>query len=217
MRDVYDFAKFFIKNGIDSTPNTFDGNMKLQKMLVLADMSYISRYKQPLFKENVLAFKNGLVVEKVRLRYKNDYFGFKKDSDQFDPDFNENEYEILRDVIGVYGHLSAKELSALNHTFKSWNQAYQDGMSDDGYHIKERSIVDFSVYPEDIDAVGRSIKAYRETMRKPSQYEIINGVVFYYNNIAMTDELISILEDFSKECDDDAYSVCEEDGRLVIY
>ena len=28
MRDVYDFAKFFIKNGADSSPNTYDGNMK---------------------------------------------------------------------------------------------------------------------------------------------------------------------------------------------
>lgn len=25
MRDVYDFAKFFIKNGADSKPNTYDG------------------------------------------------------------------------------------------------------------------------------------------------------------------------------------------------
>ena len=35
MRDVYDFAKFFIKNGADSSPNTYDGNMKLQKLLSL--------------------------------------------------------------------------------------------------------------------------------------------------------------------------------------
>lgn len=208
MRDVYDFAKFFIKNGIDSVPNTFDGNMKLQKMLVLADMSYIAQYKKPLFEEDVLAFRNGLVVEKVRLRYKNDYYGLKKDSEQFNPDFSENEYEILKAVIGVYGHLSAKQLSELSHVFKSWNS---------GYHIKEKSVVDFDVYPEDIEAVRRVIAAYKETIKNPSKYEVINGVIFYYDNMIMTDELISDLEEFSKKCEDDAYTVYEEDGRLVIY
>lgn len=64
MRDVYDFAKFFIKSGADSTPNTYDGNMKLQKMLVLSDMAHLARCRQPLFGDNILAFENGLVVEK---------------------------------------------------------------------------------------------------------------------------------------------------------
>ena len=69
MRDVYDFAKFFIKNGADSSPNTYDGNMKLQKLLVFADLANIAEYGEPLFGDQVLAFKNGCVVEKVRLRY----------------------------------------------------------------------------------------------------------------------------------------------------
>lgn len=49
MRDVYDYAKYFIKNGADSTPNTYDGNMKLQKLLVLADLANIAEYGQVLF------------------------------------------------------------------------------------------------------------------------------------------------------------------------
>lgn len=40
MRDVYDFAKFFIKSGADFTPNTYDGNMKLQN----AEASGTGRY-----------------------------------------------------------------------------------------------------------------------------------------------------------------------------
>lgn len=58
MRDVYDFAKFFIKNGTDSKPNTYDGNMKLQKLLVLADLVNIAEYGLPLFDEQVLAFND---------------------------------------------------------------------------------------------------------------------------------------------------------------
>ena len=95
MRDVYDFAKFFIKNGADSTPDTYDGNMKLQKLLVLADLASISEFGEPLFNDEILAFENGCVIEKVRLRYKNDYSEFKQESVDFQPDFS----DVLTDEI----------------------------------------------------------------------------------------------------------------------
>lgn len=217
MRDVYDFAKFFIKNGADSTPNTYDGNMKLQKMLVLAAMAYLARYHKPLFGDDILAFENGLVIEKVRLRYRNDYFGFKTDSEKFNPDFEKEEYETLNAVMGIYGHLSAKELSDLKHEFNSWKQAYQAGMSQNGYHDKRKSVVSFEAFPEDIKAVGDAVRAYEETRRIAPRYEVINGVIFYYDNMLMTEGLISELEKFSRECEDDVYSICEDDGKLVIY
>lgn len=218
MRDVYEFAKFFIQHGADSTPNTYDGNMKLQKLLVLAYMAYFAQYHKPLFGDDILAFENGLVVEKIRLRYRNDYFGFKADSERFNPDFDEMEYQTLNDIIGLYGHLTAKELSDLNHSFQSWKYAYKNGTSENGYHDKRKSIVDFNAFPEDIEAVGTALKAYRETRKKTSKYEVVNGVTFFYDDdITMTEELISDLEKFSMVCDDDAYSIAQDDGKLVIY
>ncbi len=217
MRDVYDFAKFFIKNGVDSMPNTYDGNMKLQKMLVLADMAHLAQYNEPLFGDDVLAFKNGLVIEKVRLRYKSDYFGLRSDSERFNPDFKSEEYDTLNAVIDIYGHLTARELSNLNHEFNSWKTFYQNGIGENGYHDKEKSVVNFAAFPEDIQSVGKAIKAYKETEKISPKHEVINGIVFYYDNIEMTEELISELERFSEVCDDDTYSVCYDDGRLVIY
>lgn len=217
MRDVYDFAKFFMKSGADSMPNTYDGNMKLQKLLVLADMAHLAQCRKPLFGDDILAFENGLVVEKVRLRYRNDYFNFKADSERFNPDFDSEEYETLNAVIGVYGHLTARELSELNHSFKSWQQAYKNGTVKNGYHDKEMSVVDFSAFPEDIEAVGKAVRAYKETARTASRYEVINGVIFYYDDLVMTDAVITELEKFSRVCEDDAYSVCKDDGRLVIF
>ena len=217
MRDVYDFAKFFIKSGADSIPNTYDGNMKLQKMLVLAYMVHLAQCRQPLFGDDILAFKNGLVVEKVRLRYKNDYLGFKADSEKFNPDFSKEEYETLNAVIGVYGHLTAKELSYLNHSFHSWRQAYQNGTAENGYHNKKKSVVNFDAFPEDIEAVGKAIRAYKETTKNAPRCEVINGVKFYYDDMVMTDDIIAELEKFSTVCDEEAYSVCIDDGRLVIF
>ena len=75
-----------------------------------------------LFNDDILAFKNGCVVEKVRLRYKNDYYGFKRDSDLYEPDFSEMEYRTLNTVMAIFGNASARELSMINHTFAFWKE-----------------------------------------------------------------------------------------------
>lgn len=43
MRDVYDAAKYFIKNDADSFSNTYEGNMKLQSLLVFANMVNVAK------------------------------------------------------------------------------------------------------------------------------------------------------------------------------
>lgn len=217
MRDVYDFAKFFIKNGADSMPNTYDGNMKLQKLLILADLANIAEYGEPLFDEQVLTFKNGCVVEKIRLRYKNDYIGFKRDSEAFQPDFSENEYAILNLVMEIFGNASAKELSEINHTFEFWKVAFDNGTDKNGYHDKARSVVNMMSQVKDINRMREIICAYREVSNNVTASEIINGITFYYDGFLLTDEMIEQLESFSLLADDDVYSLYVDNGRLVIY
>ena len=217
MRDVYDYAKYFIKNGADSTPNTYDGNMKLQKLLVLADLANIAEYGQVLFNDEVLAFKNGCVVEKIRLRYKNDYQGFKKDSDSFEPDFTENEYEILGLVLAIFGSASARELSEINHTFNFWKQAYQRGTDANGFHNKFNSVVDMVNQTADVQKMKEILDAYKESAKEGTAKEIINGITYYYDGFELTDAIIEQLESFSLTADDDVYSMYMDDGKLVIY
>lgn len=217
MRDVYDFAKFFIKNGADSRPNTYDGNMKLQKLLVLADFANIAEYGEPLFNDPVLAFTNGCVIEKVRLRYKNDYAGFKRDSEFYQPDFSEKEYEVLNLVMEIFGCASAKELSDINHTFDFWKLAFENGTSNTGYHNKEMSVVDMMSQHSDLEKMREIISAYRETSSDVTSSETINGVTFYFDGFSLTDDMIDRLESFSLSADDDTYSVYLDNGRLVIY
>lgn len=217
MRDVYDYAKYFIKNGADSTPNTYDGNMKLQKLLVLADLANIAEYGQVLFNDEVLAFKNGCVVEKIRLRYKNDYQGFKKDSDSFEPDFTENEYEILGLVLAIFGSASARELSEINHTFNFWKQAYQRGTDVNGFHNKFNSVVDMVNQTADVQKMKEILDAYKESAKEVTAKEIINGITYYYDGFELTDAIIEQLESFSLTADDDVYSMYMDDGKLVIY
>lgn len=43
MRDVYDVAKYFIKNDANSFLNTYEGNMKFQSLLVFANMINVAK------------------------------------------------------------------------------------------------------------------------------------------------------------------------------
>lgn len=217
MRDVYDFAKFFIKNGADTRPNTYDGNMKLQKLLVFSNLVNIAEYGEPLFNDQVLAFKNGCVVEKVRLRYKNDYAAFKRDSELYQPDFSEREYEVLNLTTKIFGNASAKELSDINHVFDFWKLAFDNGTTSTGYHNKEMSVVDMMSQQNDIEKMREIISAYRETANEVTASETINGVTFYFDGFTLTDDMIDQLESFSLLAEDDTYSVYLDDGKLVIY
>lgn len=218
MRDVYDFAKYFIKNGADSLPNTYDGNMKLQKLLVFADMINVAEYGELLFDDEVLAFKNGFVVEKVRLRYKADYIGFKRDSDNFEPDFSDTEYTVLNMVMSIFGGASARELSEINHTFNFWKEAYKRGTdSETNYHDKSKSVANMIKHDEDIDRMKEIIHAYQVSSNDVMAREIINGISFYYDGFKLTDDMIEQLESFTLDADDDSYTVYLDDGSLVIY
>ncbi len=216
MRDVYDFVKFFIKNGADSIPNTYDGNMKLQKLLVFSNLVNLVQFDELLFDDEVLAFKNGCVVEKVRLRYKNNYYGLKQDSDEFEPDFTENEYKVLNIVLEIFGNATARELSEINHTFNFWCDAYQKGTDVSGYHDKSKSVVNFNAQSDDIEKMREVLDAHQQSINDTSASEVINGVTYYYDGIQLTDEIIDQLEHFSLAAEDDVYSVYLDDGRLVI-
>lgn len=216
MRDVYEYAKFFIKNGADSTPNTYDGNMKLQKLLVFANLIYLVQYDEFLFDDDVLAFKNGCVIEKIRLRYRNDYYGLKQDSDRFEPDFTEKEYEVLKTALDIFGSATARELSEINHTFQFWNNAYQKGTDSKGYHDKSKSVVNFKEQPDDIEKMREVLDAYRQSVNEVTAKEVINGITFFYDGFTLTDDMIEKLEMFSLTAEDNAYSVYMDSGRLVI-
>lgn len=216
MRDVYDFAKFFIKNGADSIPNTYDGNMKLQKLLVFANFVNLVQFDELLFGDEILAFTNGCVIEKIRLRYKNDYYGLKRDSDNFEPDFTENEYKVLKTVLDIFGNATARELSEINHTFSFWNDAYKKGTSASGYHDKVKSVVNFNEQPSDIERMREVLAAHQQSVNDITASEVINGVTYYYDGFTLTDDIINQLEGFSLTADDDVYSVYLDEGKLVI-
>lgn len=195
MRDVYDVAKYFIKNDADSFPNTYEGNMKLQSLVVFANMINFAKYGELLF-DDVLPIKDDCVVEKVRLRY---------ESDKFEQDFSDSENTVLNMVMSIFKSAFAKELSEITHTFNFWKE------TDCTY--KSKSIL----HDEDIDRMKEIVHAYQESSNDVMARKIINGISFYYNGFQLTDEIIEELKSFTLNADDDSFTVYLDDGSLVIY
>lgn len=213
-----DFAKYFIKRGFDSQRNTYDGNMKLQKLLFFANFISLLQKRKLLFSDPILAFSNGCVVEDVRLRYKNDFACLCEESAVFEPRFSQDEYDVLTMTTDLFGNKPAKELSELNHQFSFWKNALQRSADINGFKNKDQAIV----LPEDMVAEAEKmqaiIAAYLANKTERAFSEVINGVTFYYDpEIEMSDSIIEELESFSKSAEDDTYSVYKDNGKLVIF
>ena len=217
MSNAIDFAKFFIKRGLDTSRNTYDGNMKLQKLLFFSDFISLSETGHKLFPEPVRAFSNGCVIENVRLRYKNDFANLCSDSMAFEPDFSQDEYDTLNLAISIFGQLSARELSDLNHGFLFWKRAYERSCTVSGFKSKDLAIVHESEMLSEVDKIKAVIRVYKSNRTERAMHEIINGKIFFYSpDFEMTDAILEELEKFSRVSDENTYSVYIEDGNLVI-
>lgn len=218
MSDAFDYAKYFIKKDLDTRRNTFDGNMKLQKLLLLADLVSLAERDEPLFDDVIFAFQQGCVIENVRQRYKNDCAGLVEDSQRFDPNFSQEVYDILNLTVDLFGRLSARELSDINHSFDFWNNAYTSSIKQDGFKDKSRSIVTVDAMRGEVYKIHEIIKAFRETRNESSAQETVNGIEFYYSptELKLSDDILDQLYSFSREADDQAYSVYLDNGSLVI-
>ena len=55
MRKAIDIAKYFIKLDLDEPQGTPEGNIKLQQLLVLANLASLAEYGEPLFDDEIMA------------------------------------------------------------------------------------------------------------------------------------------------------------------
>lgn len=226
MKGVMDYAKYFMKNatGLD---NTYDGNMKLQKLLTFSNLINIALNDEPLFKEKMKAFKDGCVVEPVCLKYKKFYQSFKKDSQNFIYDFSNSEMEVLNLTLNIFDNLTARELSDLNHEFDFWKKSYGK------YEVTKNgndSYISDSDIKKEIHIMTSIIDSYKNRNNDMS-IEKVNDIEFYYdssnldiNGTTIVDgkevKILDELYDFSlsEEAEDKCYTIyLDECGELVIF
>ncbi|SCW57469.1 Uncharacterized phage-associated protein [Paenibacillus tianmuensis] len=210
-------ARWFIKKNYDAPRNSKEGNMKLQKLLYFSQLVHLAKYNEPLFEEDICAFENGSVVEKVRHLYQYSHTSFVNSAIVNDIHLSSEQLETLQTVESLFGDLSAWELSQLNHLHQSWKDSYKRSKSG-GYSWKAQSVITLEqMRTNELDNMKEIIQAY-ETGSNLNEYRNSNGRKFYYDaqSIELNEELLSMLESFDGR--DSAYTIYKDETvGLIIY
>ena len=155
--NVFDYTKWFLDENLDNPRNTFKGNMKLQKLLFFAQLISLAKNNKLLFDDEFSAFENGMVMEDVRLKYKNNldellkYKGNKLSKDDL---------EVLNLTKDIYGSEDADTLSNMSHQFEYWKKYLT--LSDDGnnYKNKRKAKVPNKELKRELDNIRDVLDAY---------------------------------------------------------
>jgi uncharacterized phage-associated protein len=213
-----ELAKWFIKNEYDTPRNTFAGNMKIQKLLFFSQLIHFAKYGNLLFLEEMRAFKNGTVINDVRLSYKESTFSLIEQAKHFS-DFDDEEVsETLKLTVEIFGNLSARELSDLNHELQCWKIPYLESQTTiPNYYNSDKNNINLfdSAFTEDIRRVKQMLVAYEES-NDSMDFEMINGITFYYDpkEMQFTDEIKEMLEGYNYP--EEAYTVTYDEEQGII-
>lgn len=155
--NVFDYTKWFLENELDTPRNTFKGNMKLQKLLFFAQLISLAKNNKLLFEDQFCAFENGMVMEKVRLEYKNnldELLNYKRNK------LTDEELEILELTKNIYGSENADTLSNMSHQFEYWKKYLQISNNKFDYKDKNKSIVPNEELEKELDNIRDVLDAY---------------------------------------------------------
>lgn len=220
MKDAITFARYLINKNPSEFNNNFDGNMKLQKMLFFANMVHLSSSGDVLFNDAIQAFEKGCVVENVRTEYYICYENLKSSSENFEYDFSREQYDSLKKVNEIFGHLSAKTLSDLTHEFDFWKLRYENSKNEDGSYDQNKNIITKEDMKNEVEKISNILSIYKSNIIPDEKFDVINGIKFYFeDSMKISEDVISKLYEMSSsgELDDDAYSVCYEKNELMVY
>lgn len=111
-----------------SDPDVGDyiSNLKLQKLLYYCQGFYLALNNKLLFKEPIMAWALGPVVENIYKKYKgHGENAIIKPSHIDFSQYNVNQVELISEVHKIYGQFSAWKLSDLTHSEIPWKNTKQ--------------------------------------------------------------------------------------------
>ena len=134
MYSALQIAKWFLaenKIRMIEEDSEYITHLKLQKLLYYAQGCYLALKNKPLFREKILAWQHGPVVEEVYQQYKH----YASEPIVFDEDYDVNEIDsetqaILREVFDVFGQYSAWKLREMTHNEEPWKTTRQSEVID---------------------------------------------------------------------------------------
>lgn len=158
-----DVAKWFMSQELDKPTNSFDGNMKLQKLLFFSQLIYMCQNDgKPMFDDEFNAFEHGMVLEKVRKEYQNNYINLYNSC--------KNAIALPKDVLKaliltkeIFGDCNANELSEMSHEFEAWNKYYRNSINQFGVYDTDKSKVPYKALKEELYKMQKVLSAYELT------------------------------------------------------
>ena len=157
MKNVFDYAKWLMDNNLDNPRNTFKGNMKLQKLLFFAQLISLAKNNKLLFDEEFCAFENGMVMESVRLEYKNN---LDKLLNYKGNDLTKEDIEVLNLTKEIYGKENADTLSKMTHQFDYWRKYLNLSNNNFSFKNKKKSYVPNYELKKELDNIRDVLDAY---------------------------------------------------------
>ena len=119
--DAIDVARVIINecvdNGIEIT------HLKLQKLLYYVQGHYLAKYGEPIFDEEIRAWRLGPVVEEVYFEY-SIYLADQLDREDYTIELNSKVKLEIDKVIDFYGKYTAFELVHKTHSENPWKNIY---------------------------------------------------------------------------------------------
>lgn len=217
-----DVTSYLINNHNCTFTNNFDGNMKLQKILVNANLIHLVREKTLLFEDDMYAFKNGIVVESIRKPFHVSYADFTEEVKEHDAELSEEEKKSIDLAVDLFYSLSATELSDLHHELETWKTCYNRSLIGSSHHHKPSGRInkerDFA--PSDLERFKSVVEAY-QSENDNYEKEVVNGITFFYDpaEIEVDDSVLEFLEDISRtvEPEDAPYFLTSDEDMGVYY
>lgn len=157
MNSILDYVKWFLDHNLDNPRNTFKGNMKLQKLLFFAQLISLAKYNKLLFKEEFCAFENGMVMENIRLEYKNNLEGLLNYKNK---KLSKEDIDVLNLTAQIYGVENADTLSNMSHQFEYWKKYLNLSNVKDNYKDKTKALVPNIELKKELDNIKDVLDAY---------------------------------------------------------
>lgn len=208
--NVLDVAKWFIDKHEDISSKSFNGNVKLQKLLYYTQVISIAHTGESIFDEDVEAWKHGPVIS---MAYQNYEYNFNELKNRIVAKISDSNNFLLNVVNSIYGFKTAKELEDISHSEMPWLELKDKVDQRLNPIITEERIKEYYVNMKDVFDGFNDFDFDNETA------EYINSNVFVYNskNTTLTEEDKSCLYDYCENVENSSFYVYKEDGELVVY
>ncbi|MEG2321860.1 MAG: Panacea domain-containing protein [Bacilli bacterium] len=155
--NVFDFSKWFLDNNLDTPRDTFKGNMKLQKLLFFAQLISLAKNDELLFDDTFCAFENGMVLEDIRLKYKNN---LNELLEYHAKDLTQKEKEVLELTKNIYGNENADALSKMSHQFDFWTKYFESSTDKNNFKNKDKAKVPNEELKKELYVIKDVLDAY---------------------------------------------------------